>query len=85
MDKIIEEGEIVESLMEHPGWNLLRCEIDRECGNIAGRLMGRPATDIEKTNFENGRWRGLRDALSIANQFVINKNRAVSNDDAQGG
>lgn len=85
---IVEKGELYESLIVHPCWEVFVGDIEKLMDSITRSGVGQIVRSIETVNYENGRWRGLKEALIIVSKAIESKNRVVSAEkveDTQGG
>lgn len=82
-DKIIAEGVAFEELVNHRSWELFKLKLEEKAASIQKGNDG-VITDLNKINYDNGRRRGLKDALSVAEQAITRK-KALENKDAEGG
>jgi len=68
--KIIAEGELLEGLTKHPGWQLLAQKIKDKTDAISRSQSGIPITDAAMSSYRQGQWAGLTKAVSIVEDSI---------------
>ena len=85
-DDAVHKGELFEDFKKHPAWDLFIADVEAIRDSIDRARSGKVVNDINVENFNNGRWRGLFEALSVVNKAIEAKNRVIAeSDNTQGG
>jgi len=82
-EETIQIGDALEALSSINAWALYAKFVTDKADSIQ-RGNDCIVNDLNKLNYDNGRRRGLKDALSIVEQAIKNKNAALK-EDAAGG
>jgi len=82
-EETIQIGDALEALSSINAWALYAKLVTDKADSIQ-RGNDCIVNDLNKLNYDNGRRRGLKDALSIVEQAIKNKNAALK-EDAAGG
>lgn len=80
---VVEKGELYESFIVHPCWEVFVGDIEKLMDSIVRSGTGQIIKSLETVNYENGRWRGLKEALTIVSKAIESKNRVVSAEKAE--
>lgn len=68
--RLLEEANVFSSLVNHPGWSIIKAKLDEMLADATEKLNEVPATDVDKVLAAHRDWKAVRDVRNTLIEYI---------------